>query len=102
MGILEGGKLRNKYPDLLLLLSFAGALTSQTQSQRLREPTAMSVDIGVQETQWIRVERGSGGVTEDSQHSQPSDQNFNNCLCGHPKTFMTLTFIKTFVECLSL
>ena len=66
MGILEGGKLRNKYPDLLLLLSFAGALTSQPQSQRLREPTAMSVDIGVQETQWIRVERGSGGVTEDS------------------------------------
>lgn len=105
-GILERGKLRNKDADLLLLLSSAGPPLANSQSRRSREPIAMSVDVSVQEAGWIKVERGPGRATEESLHSHPSDQNFNNRLRGHPKPSMTVTFIKhpgqSFAECLSL
>lgn len=66
VGIPEGGKLRNKHPDLL---SSTGAPTGQTPKPEVKGAHCSVYGCQCAEAGWIRVERGHGGTTEESLQS---------------------------------
>lgn len=70
-GILEGGKLRNKHPDLL---SSTGVPTGQTPKPEVKGAHCSVYGCQCAEAGWIRVERDMEGP-QKRVRSHPSDQN---------------------------